>query len=490
MPVESSDLLINTSYWVVGLLSALIGGLVSGWWTRRQTGKAYQAQQQVALDNLQRDLAHQQLLAQQADQQQIKSLEQEKTYLSEQFGHTQLKFDEIQQSLQQHIETATKYKTLAEETEKMKEQLSTEFQNLSQKILKQSMVEMEAKHEKNTTRQHEKLSELVKPLTELLDTSQKKVESLEKESIATKASLDEQLKNVVVQTEKLHNTNNQLTSALSQSKGRGDWGELQLKRILELSGLQEGVHYKAQLSYNQSEMGGTASRPDVLIHLPNNRTLYVDAKTILVNLERTQVAYDDSDESTPRVDLIAKERERHAKAIESEVKKLSLKSYEKLTSESLDFVVLFLPRESMLRVALEEKPDLIEVAFHQRVILASPLILMALLKTVAQGWQEDSMSKNALEIRDLAIEFHDRSAVFLKHFLAIETQLDKTTLAFDKAKSSFTSRLSPQLQKIEGLGAKSKKQIPDDFLIESSDTESLPLETNAESRLESVAEPV
>ncbi len=371
--------------------------------------------------------------------------------LEEQVRKAEGENSRLRELLDEARQEKTQAQTLLKEARELETRFTETFENLSHKILKSRLNEFDEDAVKERDAQRKSIEELLKPLTELLKTHEKKVDDLEKENLETKVSLNEAIKAVIQRTEDLHNTNARLASALSNSKGRGDWGELELVRLLEASGLSEGVHYEKQ----QSE---GAFRPDVKINLCNGRFLYIDAKTVMVNLERLEAVEDET--------VGGQERRQHAKALEEEIRKLSVKSYEDLIRGSVDFVVLYVPRESMLRVALEEKPSLMEEAFRQKIILASPLILMAILKNVAYGWQQLKLSQTAEEIRDFGIELHRRAATFLERFKTLGDRLEKAHTAYDDAKKSFTGRQGfvPQLQKIEELGCKSKKDLPDEFI--------------------------
>lgn len=345
----------------------------------------------------------------------------------------------------------TRLETLLEESKKLGEQQQSQFEALSQKTLKALKDELEEKSTREAALRQsmvdEKISSLLKPLKELIEANDLKVKELEKQHTEDTASLKTHIEMIVGETTKLVGVKNKLAEALSNSKGRGDWGEMELIRLLEASGLIEGVHFEAQRMEN-------GLRPDITIRLSNQRVLYVDAKTILVNLERLMGAGDSEEESL--------ERKKHAAALEKEVLSLSLKSYETQCKESIDFVVLYVPRESMLRAALEEKPSLMEQAFQRRVILASPLILMSILKTVAYGWDQAQLSQKAQEIHTLGRELHKRAATFMERFMRVGDRIEALSTQFEDARISLTGRqgMLPQLKKFEEYGCKSEKLLP------------------------------
>ncbi len=424
--------------WVVlgGILGAVSAGLfVAFWFTQKHKQAVAQAQSIHQQDVM--ALAKLPLYAEQ-----INKLEAENQQLIEK--HQNLNEEKV------------RAETLLNEAKALENRMTETFENLSHKILTARKSEFDDETVKANDQQKKSIEALIKPLAELIEKGGKKVTELEEDNLQTRVSLNEAIKGVVKRTEELHNTNTRLASALSNSKGRGDWGELELIRLLEVSGLVEGIHYEKQETEGHS-------RPDIKIYLSNGRFLYIDAKTIMVNLERLAAA-DQNDSSEEQI----QERKRHAKALEEEIKKLSLKSYEDLIKGSVDFVVLYVPRVSMLQVALEEKPNLMEASFRRKIILASPLNLMAILKTVAYGWQQEKLSRNAEEIQALAVELHKRSATFLEKFQKIGSRLELTLSAYEEATTSFQGRMGfiPQMKKMEDLGARSKKALPEGLVAE------------------------
>jgi DNA recombination protein RmuC len=344
----------------------------------------------------------------------------------------------------------TRLQTLLEESEKTETLQVQTFERLGQQVLKSLQADIEEKQAKEyQQRQHlmdEKLSQVVKPLKEVIEHHEKRVREIEKQHTTDTASLKKHIELIVEETGRLVQVKDRLAEALSNSKGRGDWGELELIRLLELSGLIEGVHFDSQ----KTQQG---LRPDITVHLPNGRVIYIDAKTILVNLERLFRANTVEEEQ--------KERKKHADLLEKEILSLNVKAYAKLSQDSIDFVVLYVPRESMLRAALEEKPALMEQAFQKKVLLASPLILMSVLKTVGYGWDQARLSQNAQEIHQLGLELHRRAALFFTKYEKMGERLEQLNLQYEETKRSLTGRqgMLPQLKKIEQFGCKSEKQL-------------------------------
>ncbi|WP_373531696.1 DNA recombination protein RmuC [Vampirovibrio sp.] len=377
--------------------------------------------------------------------------EVENRFLKEQVEGLRSTEDLLRMELNEVSLSNVRLETLLDETQKQTDQQQSQFEALSQKTLKALKEELEEKSNREYQQKQalldERLTHLLKPLREVIDQNEQKVRDIEKQHIEDTTSLKTHIELIVAETGKLVGVKNKLAEALSNSKGRGDWGEMELIRLLEHSGLMAGIHYEAQKVQD-------GLRPDITIKLSNQRVLYVDAKTIFVNLERLLNAEDSDEENS--------ERKKHAAALEKEILSLSLKSYESRCKDSIDFVVLYVPRESMLRAALEERPGLMEQAFQRRVILASPLVLMSILKTVAYGWDQAQLSQKAQEIHLLGRDLHKRAATFMERFVKVGDRLEALSSQFEEARVSLTGRqgMMPQLRKFEEYGCKSEKMLP------------------------------
>jgi DNA recombination protein RmuC len=388
--------------------------------------------------------------------------EAENRFLREQVEGLKSTEDLLRMELNEVSLSNVRLETLLDETRKQTEQQQSQFEALSQKTLKALKEELEEKSNREYQQKQvlldERLTNLLKPLRDVIDQNEKKVQEIEKQHIEDTTSLKTHIELIVAETGKLVGVKNKLAEALSNSKGRGDWGEMELIRLLEHSGLLPGIHYEAQKVQD-------GLRPDITIKLSNQRVLYVDAKTIFVNLERLLSAEDSDEENT--------ERKKHAAALEKEILSLNLKSYETRCKDSIDFVVLYVPRESMLRTALEERPALMEQAFQRRVILASPLVLMSILKTVAYGWDQAQLSQKAQEIHLLGRDLHKRAATFLERFVKVGDRLEALSSQFEDARVSLTGRqgMMPQLRKFESYGCKSEKTFPQSLALGDSEDE-------------------
>ncbi len=253
-----------------------------------------------------------------------------------------------------------------------------------------------------------------------------------------------------------------LTRALKgDAKVQGDWGEMQLEQILERSGLQKGIHFETQASYKQGdEEGGGQLRPDVVVHLPNQRHLVIDAKVPLRAYER----YSSAETAEERKQALAE----HLQATRNHIKGLHLKHYEGITGiNTLDYVFLFIPIEPAFLLALKEDPDIFKEAYEKNLIPVSPSTLIVNLRTINNLWRIDSQNKNAQIIAEEAGKLHDKFVGFLNSLEEIGKNLDRAQRAYEgahKQLSSGSGNLVGKAGALKKLGAKTKKSLPESLL--------------------------
>lgn len=286
---------------------------------------------------------------------------------------------------------------------------------------------------------------MVKPIGETLAKTSERLSQLDERVKASGESAD-QLKE---QTAKL-------ARALSRPEVRGKYGEIQLKRVAELAGMTSYCDFTEQTSTVDAD--GNMLRPDMVVTLPNKRMIAVDAKA---NIDAYMAAVNASDDGEREAHL-----ERFARHISDQAKKLGDKKYWSLFDGSPEFVVMFVPGDQFIDAALARRPDLLERAALDNVILASPSTLIGLLRAVAVGWREHKLAEEAQELLVLGKELHNRVGTWFEHLAKLSRSLDTATNAFNDAAGSFNRNLVPHLRKFEDAGAKSNRIIDEVPLLE------------------------
>lgn len=285
---------------------------------------------------------------------------------------------------------------------------------------------------------------LVQPIREALDKTNQQIHEIEKTRKEAYGGITSQLAAMTLGQDSLRAETSKLVGSLRQPNVRGRWGELTLKRLAELAGLVDRCDFAEQVHVKNID-GDTASRPDMIVHLPENGQLVVDVKTPLD-------AYLDAVAATDE-DIRKTCLEAHARSMGEHVKKLASKAYFEQFERSPEFVILFVPGDQFLSAALDVKPSLLDDALRNKVLLVTPTSLVALLKVVAYGWMQFKLAENAEEIRDLAIELQRRLGTFTGHLAAVGAKLDSSVKSYNSAIASLETRVMPNMRKIKELGA-------------------------------------
>ena len=289
---------------------------------------------------------------------------------------------------------------------------------------------------------------LVKPIRDALNQSRQQISELEKARSEAYGSIRSQLEAMQTSQLSLAQETQNLVKALRRPEVRGRWGEITLRRLVELAGMVEHCDFQEQVHTSAEDR---IIRPDMIVRMPDRRELVVDVKT---PLDAYLEAVEAKDDAQRELGL-----KRHARNVREHIRKLSSKAYWEQFSQSPEFVILFIPGDQFLSAALNEDPELIEHALSQHIILSTPTSFVALLKAVAYGWRQLALADNAEEIRRLAEDLYGRLGTFVTHLNKVGKQLSSSVENYNRAVGSLERKVLPGARKFVELGVHPKKEI-------------------------------
>nr|WP_319272601.1 DNA recombination protein RmuC [uncultured Draconibacterium sp.] len=341
------------------------------------------------------------------------------------------------------------------ELEEIQKKLTTEFENVANKILEKNSEKFTAANQKN-------IGEVLNPLKEKIQLFEKKVDDTYKQGLKDQTDLKAELKKLYDLNNKISEEANNLTKALKGDvKKQGNWGEVVLERILERSGLNEGEQgYQKQFSDTTED--NKRIQPDIVINLPDNKHIIVDSKVSMIAYERAV----NTENEEERVRFVKE----HLLSLRTHIKGLSEKHYQTASKlNSPDFVLLFIPIEASFSVAIQEDQELFSYAWDQKVVIVSPSTLLATLRTISSIWQQENQTRNAIEIARQGGALYDKFVGFIADMETIGKNLDTTRKTYDSAVNKLhtgSGNLVRRVENIKKLGAKASKELPGKYIEE------------------------
>ena len=443
---------LTSTTFAAGAVAGLgIGALIAGWWVTVRAHSTAQAQLLESRERANRADTVAATLHERVEQQACELGKLREALTESQAGRTRA--ETRMEALSRSVEDQQSLLVRA------RQELHDSFEALSGQALKQnneaflnlarsSFETLQAEARGELSQRHQAIGELVKPLEESLQRYREQLQQAELVRQREYGGLDQQLKFMAESHQRLQHETSNLVNALRAPAVRGRWGEMTLRRVAELAGMVMHCDFAEQDSVGSAE---GLLRPDMVVYLPGDRQIVVDAKTVLAAYLDAYEAQDDQQRQG--------HLRRHADQVRARMDALSVKAYWAQFRQAPEFVVLFLPGEQFLGAALEQNPTLIEDGFARGVVLATPATLMALLRAVAYGWKQEQLTEHAEQAGRLGKDLYERVAVLTDHLNDIGQALRNSVGAYNKAVGSLESRVLPAARKFKDLGISSEKDI-------------------------------
>lgn len=344
-----------------------------------------------------------------------------------------------------------------EEIETVQKKLTAEFENLANKIF-------EEKSSRFTQQNKDNIDLILKPLGDKIKSFEEKVERVYNEDTKERASLVQQIKNLHDLNQQMSRDANNLTNALKgESKTQGNWGEFILDSILEKSGLVKGREYETQTTFTGEE--GKRQKPDVIINLPEDRHIIIDSKVSLTAYEEFCSAEDDASRKTAL--------NNHISSLRKHVRELSDKNYQNIHNlSSMDFVIMFVPIEPAMAIASQADINIWNEAFEKNIVIVSPSILLATLRTIANIWKQEKQNRYAIEIATESGKLYDKFVGFMDDLIVIGKKIDESKVYYTESMKKLhdgSGNIIKRIENLKTLGAKATKSIGQNLLDKASD---------------------
>jgi len=428
---------------IIGLITGAIAGFFMAGSKKSAAGSNDEQLQQLQM-NTSRLEEQNRYLTQQVGQREaeLNDEREKKMTISTQLAEVKANHDNVQQRL-------TEQKN---ELQQLQEKFTKEFENLANKIL-------EEKSQKFTEQNKINIDQILKPLGEKIKDFEKKVQDNYDAENKEKASLKTEIQRLYELNQKMTTDAQNLTRALKgDNKAQGNWGEFILETILEKSGLNKDREYSIQPSFTTED--GRRLQPDVIINLPEGKSLIIDSKVSLTGYEKYYTAEDDTERQVAL-------RE-HLLSVRTHIKGLSEKKYQNLYQlKSLDFVLLFIPIEPAFALSVQQDAQLFHDAFEKNIVIVSPSTLLATLRTVSSIWRQENHNRNAVEIARKAGDLYDKFDGFVKDMIGLGTKLDQSKKDYESAMNKLSTgkgNIVKRVQELKDMGAIASKSLPQNLL--------------------------